>query len=145
MIILMPDVTQVFLQYHSLGNGKALNYLNFIRIVSVSSERQFSSKTIKKINPLGLRVLVKLQLDENVSEGGLYLPEGAKQALAESTVAHVLEVARTEEEDTNISGIPQGAKVLIKKNAGVKVPWDDTLRIVETIEVLAVINEFQIT
>ena len=111
----------------------------------MSSERQFSSKTIKKINPLGLRVLVKLQLDENVSEGGLYLPEGAKQALAESTVAHVLEVARTEEEDTNISGIPQGAKVLIKKNAGVKVPWDDTLRIVETIEVLAVINEFQIT
>jgi co-chaperonin GroES (HSP10) len=41
----------------------------------------------------------------------------------------------------NVSGVPLGARVLFAKAAGVKVPWDDDLRILETKEVLATVDE----
>ena len=107
-----------------------------------------SSKAIRKINPVGFRVLVQIQKDSNVTDGGLYLPEGAKQSMMESLLARVIEVASAVDEDsddeTNVSGIPLDALVLIPKNAGTKVPWDDALRIVETKEVLAIVNEISV-
>ena len=45
------------------------------------------------------------------------------------------------DEETNISGIPRGALVLIPRLSGTKIPWDDNLRIVETKEILAIVNE----
>lgn len=96
-----------------------------------------------------MRVVVRILEDADQSEGGLYLPEGAKQLRSESLMAEVLEVASAVDdhthEETNVSGIPLGAKVLISKNSGVKVPWDDSLRIVETIEVLATVVEIEIS
>ena len=84
-----------------------------------------------------------------MSSGGLYLPEGAKEAAQESLLAQVIEVAsavdsRTDEE-TNVSGIPLGAMVLIPKTVGVRVPWDEDLRIIDTREVLAVVDEISLT
>ena len=113
-------------------------------------EEQFRrSKPIRRVSPLGMRVLVRILPDKNLSDGGLYLPEGAKQNTLESIVAEVLEVAsavdRDTKEEANISGIPLGSSVLIKKSAGVKVPWDDNLRIVETSEVLALVHEIELT
>ncbi len=97
------------------------------------------------INPLGLRVLVKIIKERDTTRGGLYLPEGAKQALAESVLAEVIAVASAMDEDTdeetNISGIPLNATVLIKKNDGITVPWDENLRIVETTDVLAIVEQ----
>ena len=96
-----------------------------------------------------MRVLVSIRKDSNQTDGGLYLPEGAKQALQESLVAKVIEVASAVDDSTdeehNVSGIPLGSLVLIPKHAGTKIPWDDTLRIVETKEVLAIVNEISIT
>lgn len=109
----------------------------------------FEAKRLHRISPLGMRVVVRLRKESNVTDGGLYLPEGAKQASIESVLAEVVEVARAvdeyTEEETNISGIPQGALVLIPKTAGVKVPWDDALRILETKEVLAVVSEISVS
>jgi co-chaperonin GroES (HSP10) len=87
--------------------------------------------------------------ESNISTGGLYLPDGAKEATQESVLAQVIEVAsavdsRTDEE-TNVSGIPLGAMVLIPKTVGVRVPWDEDLRIIDTREVLAVIDEISLT
>jgi co-chaperonin GroES (HSP10) len=112
-------------------------------------QRDRSSKPIRRLHPLGLRVVAKIIKDNNISDGGLYLPEGAKEATQESVLAQVIEVAsaldaRTEEE-TNISGIPLGSMVLIPKNVGIKVPWDDNLRIIDTREVLAVVDEIKVT
>ena len=80
---------------------------------------------------------------------GLYLPEGAKESMQESVVAQVIEVASAVDtetsEETNVSGIPHGATVLIPKMVGVRVPWDDELRIVETREVLALVDEIPLT
>ncbi len=102
-------------------------------------------KKVRKINPLGYRVLILL-LDENdMTEGGLYLPEGAKQAMNESLLARVIEVASAMDQDSdeehNISGIPLGATVLIARNTGTKVPWDDRLRIVASKDILAIVEE----
>jgi co-chaperonin GroES (HSP10) len=106
-------------------------------------------KPIRRLHPLGLRVVAKVVKDANVTEGGLYLPEGAKESMQESVLAQVIEVAsavdtRTEEE-TNISGIPLGSMVLIPKTIGVKVPWDDSLRIIDTREILALVDEIRLT
>jgi hypothetical protein len=69
--------------------------------------------------------------------------------MQESIVAKVIEVASALDsdtaEETNVSGIPLGATVLIPKSAGVRVPWDDDLQIVETPEVLALVDEIQLT
>jgi sRNA-binding protein len=60
-------------------------------------------------------------------------------------VASAIEVADSgEEEEVNVSGIPSGALVLLPKKAGVRVPWDDELRIVDTKEVLAIVSEVDI-
>lgn len=111
-------------------------------------EKRPVGRTIRSVSPLGMRVVVRLLPDENVTDGGLYLPEGAKQSFQESLLGEVVEVASAldseTDEETNISGIPLGARVLIPKKAGVTVPWDDNLRIVDTKEVLAIVAETEI-
>lgn len=83
-----------------------------------------------------------------MTESGLYLPEGAKQNMQEALLAKVVEVASATDsqtdEETNVSGVPLGAYVLVPKNAGVRVPWDENLRIVETKEVLAIVSEISV-
>jgi co-chaperonin GroES (HSP10) len=108
-----------------------------------------SSKPVRRINPLGMRVVVKVLPDTQQTESGLYLPEGAKREMSESLMAEVVEVASAvddhTDEETNVSGVPLGALVLIRKEIGIKVPWDDALRIVETKDILAVIHEVAIS
>ncbi len=107
------------------------------------------AKTVHSINPLGMRVLVKILDHQDKSRGGLYIPDNAKENLSESVIAQVVAVAMANEEDdeepTNISGIPQDALVLIEKAIGIKVPWDDRLRIIETADVLAIIESSNLT
>jgi co-chaperonin GroES (HSP10) len=106
-------------------------------------------RRIRKVHPLGLRVVVQILKDANVTDTGLYLPEGAKESMQESVLAEVIEVASAidthTEEETNVSGIPLKSTVLIPKTAGVRVPWDDSLRIVDTRDVLAMVDEISVT
>ena len=103
---------------------------------------------IRRVDPLGMRVLVRIRVDSNRSEAGLYLPEGAKQNSEESLLGEVVEVASAIDEDSdeeaNISGIPEGALVLIPSDKGVSVPWDDDLRIIESASVLAIVQEVEL-
>jgi co-chaperonin GroES (HSP10) len=96
-----------------------------------------------------MRVVVKIEKESDTTEAGLYLPEGSKDKMSEALLATVIEVASAtdhdSDEETNISGIPLGAKVLIIKDGGVKIPWDETLRLVNTSEVLAIVDEFHIS
>ena len=104
-------------------------------------------KVVRHIRPLGPRVLVRVLKEEDVAESGLFLPEGAKERGQEALYGEVLEVARAEPTDpkdgfgANVAGVPHGAKVLFGKNAGTKVPWNDDLRLLETKEVLATVEE----
>ncbi len=103
-------------------------------------------RVTRHVMPLGPRVLVRLLPGETRTSAGLYLPAGAKEASAEVTYAEVVAVARAtgEEEDgfgTNVSGVPDGARVLFVKKHGLAVPWDDRLRVVEVKDVIAVVEE----
>ncbi len=121
---------------------------NTMKLSSVPNPRSQTIKSIKRVFPLGYRVLVKISKEQSQSDGGLYLPDGAKESMQESLLVEVLEVASAQDDElgheTNVSGIPLGATVLIPKEAGIKVPWDDTLRIVETQDVLAVVSEIAV-
>lgn len=114
-----------------------------------TSER-FSTdhKSVRKVHPLGMRVLVQIKKADSKTDGGLYLPENAKDRGEESLLAQVIEVASAidsdTDEETNISGIPLGATVLVGRHAGTRVPWDELLRIVDTKEVLAIVDEVEL-
>ena len=102
-------------------------------------------KSHRLILPLGFRVLVKVMKTEDRTDSGLYLPEGAKEEHNEALYGEVIEVARdkptTEEPAENVSGVPHGARVLFKKDAGVRVPWDENLRLLEVKDILATVEE----
>ncbi len=97
------------------------------------------------ILPLGMRVLVNVLKDEDRTEAGLYLPEGAKEQHLEALYGEVIEVARdkptTEEPAENVSGVPMGSRVLFKKDAGIRVPWDERLRVLDVKDILATVEE----
>jgi chaperonin GroES len=102
-------------------------------------------RVVRHIRPLGMRILVKLIDTEERTASGLYLPQGVAEKHQDALFGEVIEVARTAEDDEslgeNVSGVPAGARVLIPKDSGVAVPWDAGLRIVETAEVLATVEE----
>ncbi|MCS6893346.1 MAG: co-chaperone GroES [Deltaproteobacteria bacterium] len=96
----------------------------------------------KSINPLGLRVAVKILPETNRTSSGLFLPEGAKEQMQESMLGVVIAVATAFDDtsETNVSGVPINSYVLIAKNAGVRIPWDDNVRIVEVKDILAIVE-----
>lgn len=104
--------------------------------------------TARHVKPLGPRVLVRLIPGGDRSVGGLYLPPGAKDALAAAGYGEVVEVARaTVGADTdrglNVSGIPEGARVLFAKDKGLPVPWDEALRVLDVKDLVALVDEVE--
>lgn len=97
----------------------------------------------RHVMPVGMRVLVRIIASADRSASGLFLPPGAKDATAEASYGEVVEVARagTKASDENVSGIPNGSRVLFPKERGVPVPWDETLRVLDTKDVLAIVEE----
>jgi co-chaperonin GroES (HSP10) len=108
-----------------------------------TSERP--KKTHRLILPLGLRVLVEVMRVDERTDAGLYLPAGAKEAQDEALYGKVIEVARdrptSDDVSENVSGVPLGALVLFRKEAGVRVPWDDRLRLIDVKDILATVEE----
>lgn len=110
-----------------------------------------AKKTVRYIQPLGLRVLVRVIKQDDRHESGLYLPAGARESHQEAFYGEVVEVARATQQDlqedrsfgANVSGVPCGARVLFPKDAGIRVPWDDSLRLLDTKDVLATVEEVE--
>ena len=104
-----------------------------------------SSKPHRLILPLGMRVLVAVIKPDERTDAGLYLPEGAKEEHDEALYGQVVEVARdkptADEMGENVSGVPNGSKVLFRKEAGVRVPWDERLRVLDVKDILATVEE----
>jgi chaperonin GroES len=113
--------------------------------LTVTSDDERPPRPHRLILPLGMRVLVQIIRDEDRTDAGLYLPAGAKEQNDDALYGKVVEVARdrptTDEATENVSGVPLGAYVLIRKEAGVRVPWDDRLRMVDVKDVLATVEE----
>ena len=105
-------------------------------------------KAIRHIKPLGPRVLIRTVKLEERSATGLYLPEGVKEEHDDALYGEVVEVARAEQGDEptlgeNVSGIPLGAFVLFPKSEGLRIPWDDELRLLDVKHILATVEEIE--
>jgi len=113
--------------------------------VAPLSSSATSDKPHRLILPLGLRVLVQVLPLEERTDAGLFLPVGAKEAHDDALYGKVIEVARdqpnTDTVSENVSGIPHGAFVLFRKEAGVRVPWDERLRLIDVKDILATVEE----
>ena len=113
--------------------------------LSSSATSDLKPATHRLILPLGMRVLVQVIKIEERTDAGLYLPAGAKEAQDEAFYGKVIEVARdrpmTDDVTENVSGVPHGAYVLFRKEAGVRVPWDERLRLIDVKDVLATVEE----
>lgn len=109
-----------------------------------------SDRKSRHVKPLGPRVLVRIMPADDRSSGGLFLPPGAKDAVAQAAYGEVIEVARAENEEgedgfgRNVSGIPEGVKVLFPKSEGLPVPWDDALRVLEVKDICAMVEEIEL-
>jgi co-chaperonin GroES (HSP10) len=105
-------------------------------------------KPHRLILPLGLRVLVQVIRIEERTDAGLYLPAGAKEANDDALYGKVIEVARdrptSDDVAENVSGVPHGAHVLFRKEAGVRVPWDDRYRLIDVKDILATVEEVMV-
>ncbi len=90
-------------------------------------------------------MLVQVIKIEERTDAGLFLPAGAKEAHDDALYGKVIEVARdrptTDDVSENVSGVPHGAHVLFRKEAGVRVPWDDRLRLIDVEDILAAVGE----
>jgi len=77
-----------------------------------------------KIKPLGQRVLVKrIEDDEQKSEGGIFLPDTAKEKPQEAEVL-ALGVGKDEDGKDLEFTVKKGDKVLISKYGGTEVKID---------------------
>ncbi len=116
----------------------------------------------RHVQPLGMRVLVRLVRSPDRLESGLFVPQGVKDDHAAALLGEVVEVARTmpkteplletdDDDDNdndasnldlgkNVSGVPLGSHVLFEKARGVAVPWDESLRILEVRHILALVQ-----
>lgn len=103
-----------------------------------------SDKKSRHVMPLGPRVCVRLIRADDKSAGGLFLPPGAKDAVAKAAYGEVVEVARAGEGfGENVSGVPEGSKVLFAKDKGLPVPWDEDLRVLDVKDVVALVDEIE--
>ncbi len=109
------------------------------------ADEEVVKKAHRLILPLGMRVLVSVLKDDDRTDAGLYLPQGAKEAQHEALYGEVIEVARdkptTADMGENVSGVPHGSRVLFKKDTGVRVPWDERLRLLDVKDILATVEE----
>ena len=93
------------------------------------------------ITPLGTRVLVKrIELDEQKSEGGIFLPDTAKEKPQEAEVVSLGNGKNDEGEIIEFS-VSVGDKVLISKYGGteVKIGGDECVLVNES-DILGIIS-----
>lgn len=94
-------------------------------------------------------MLVQVLRIEERTDAGLFLPAGAKEAHDDALYGKVVEVARdrptTDDVSENVSGVPHGAHVLFRKEAGVRVPWDERLRLIDVKDILATVEEVNVS
>lgn len=102
-------------------------------------------RVARHVMPFGPRVLVRILKTADRTTTGLFLPPGAKDAVAQLAYAQVVEVARASSDEAelgaNVSGVPDGSRILFAKDKGLAIPWDESLRLVDTKDVLAIVDE----
>jgi chaperonin GroES len=94
-----------------------------------------------KIRPLNDRILIKRVEEEEMTKGGIIIPDSAKEKPAEGIVAAVGNGKRTEKGDRIKMDVKKGDRVLFSKYGGtdVKLDGEDHL-IMREDDILAVVE-----
>lgn len=92
-----------------------------------------------KVTPLGDRVLVKQ--DDEVTEGGIYIPDTAKEAPQWGTIVRTGKGKATEDGKILPLSVKEGDKVIFGKYSGTKVKVDsDELLFMREDDIMAVVD-----
>ncbi|MCK5850036.1 MAG: co-chaperone GroES [Kiritimatiellae bacterium] len=94
-----------------------------------------------KVKPLGDRVLVKPVEDDEVSKGGIIIPDTAKEKPQEGKIV-AIGTGKLDEDGKKIPfNVKKGDKVLMPKYGGTEIKIDDKeYQIVREDDILAVIE-----
>jgi chaperonin GroES len=87
------------------------------------------------IQPLGSRVLVRVEAEENVTKSGLFVPDTAKEKPQRGIVAAI-------GDDKDVIKVEVGDRVLFPKYTGaeIRIEGDDYL-IIESADLLAILRD----
>lgn len=88
-----------------------------------------------QIQPLGSRVLVRIEPEETVTKSGLYVPDTAKEKPQRGVVATI-------GDDRDVIKVEVGNRVLFPKYTGaeIRIEGDDYL-IIESTDLLAILRD----
>ncbi len=93
------------------------------------------------LKPLGNRVVVKPQEEEEITAGGIVLPETAKEKPQRGEVLAVGPGERNDKGDAVALDVKVGDKVLFAKYAGTEIKVDgDKLLILRETDLLAIVE-----
>jgi len=96
---------------------------------------------MSKIRPLHDRILVKRLEEEEVSKGGIIIPDSAKEKPAEGKVMAAGKGKKTEDGKTIPLDVKVGDKVLFGKYSGSEIKLDgEELLIMREDDILAVVE-----
>ena len=94
------------------------------------------------IKPLGNRIVVQPIEEEEITAGGIVLPETAKEKPQKGTVLAVGPGERNDDGDYMAMEVKEGDKVLFAKYSGTEVKYDGKkLLIMRESDILAKLNE----
>jgi len=94
------------------------------------------------INPLGNRLVVQPIEEEEITAGGIVLPETAKEKPQKGTVLAVGPGERNDDGDYMPLEVKEGDKVLFAKYSGTEIKYDGKkLLIMRESDILAKLNE----
>lgn len=95
-----------------------------------------------KVKPLGDRVLVKQDAEPQKSEGGIYLPETAKEAPQRGKVVRIGNGKVLENGEVRPLAVKEGDNVIFGKYSGTKVKvGDEELLFMREEDIMAVMED----
>jgi chaperonin GroES len=116
-----------------------------VEMVTVATKSKASGKgdeTVAKIRPVGDRVVVKPSAKEEVSKGGIIIPDTAKEKPQEGTVMAVGGGKLLDNGERSTMELKVGDKVLFAKYGGTEFKFDgEDLLVLRESDVLAVLAE----
>jgi chaperonin GroES len=88
-----------------------------------------------QIQPLGSRVLVRIELEETMTKTGLFVPDTAKEKPQRGIVAAI-------GDDRDLIKVEVGNRVLFPKDPGAEIRIDgDDYLIIESADLLAILRD----
>jgi chaperonin GroES len=108
----------------------------------VAKTKTQGEQTVAKIRPVGDRVVVKPSAKEEVSKGGIIIPDTAKEKPQEGTVIAVGSGKLQDNGERSPMELKVGDKVLFAKYGGTEFKFEgDDLLVLRESDILAVLAE----